>query len=452
MSVNLINERELHDYLKQSIVGYEKPAAISSEKLKSPEYIKKNRDSISDAIVFQWMKAKFRNFLAKSEKSAYFEPVDRIYKGPMWAMLAQLRGEKLFRFNSAKVDFDKLRQLGRARTYLKKIAEKYVDEQAEKNQPKLRLDYLKTDHKIDSMEKVLILYNKMMSRVDFEQGTKGVLKFADGFKMVRLVEKTAFEAEARGMDHCLARDGYYEAYSRTDEFYSLRDRSNEPHVTIQVRDGVVVQANGKGAMPVNGRYHGYLLNFLEKKNLKVSDYACSDMGLVKIGGKSYSIYHLPKNLLIKLEQLDISDYHLNKIPDLRHVEVSGTFDVSNSPVKNLKGCPQAKALSVYDCTSFDENFLKDLPQSVERIDGYSMPIRCLKHLPQNIEKLTVDIYQSEADAKELYDIPYFMLRKIRFEGGNKGFINAYNQALQNGEDFMNFCSRRAIFVAGCARA
>lgn len=454
MPVNLINEEELHQYLHDSIVGYEDSEKVSAEKLKSKEFVEKNREEIAEVIVYQWMKAKFRNFLTKTEKSDYLQPVKRLGRGmPTWVLKAQLRGEPVYRFNYKKVPFEKLQQLGRARMYLKVEADKYVNSQLNANQPKIRLDYLKTDHKIDSIEKVLILHNKMLSRVDFSYGTKDSMRFVNGYKLVKLTERKAFEAEANGMEHCLARDGYFDAYGKSDDFYSLRDSENKPHVTMQVHKGVVVQANGKGATAVNGRYHKYILAFIKANNLKVTETAAVDIGLIKVDKETLSIYDIPKNRNYKVENLDISDYHLTQIPDLHNVEVNNTFDVSNSVVENLKGCPQAKCLSIYDSNNFDEDFLKDLPASVEEIDGYGMPLKCFKYLPQFSSLKKVNLYGKQPDADELYDIPYHVLKKIKFEGVDEEFEGTYYDALRDGEDFSRFCSKyQTSMVYGGARA
>lgn len=439
MPVNLINEKELHRFLSNSIYGYEVVEGLSPEILKSKEKIQENRSKIIQAITYQWMKAKFRNYLTQNERSDYLHRVTIFNRySPSWAFYAVAKGQDVYRFESEKVPFEKLRQLGKARNYLFRVAEQYVDEQLKSNKPRIRLDYLKTDHKIDSMEKVLILHNKMLSRIDFSVGTKDVLNFKDGYKIVQLTAKAAFDAEGRGMDHCLGRDNYFGAYGKSHNFYSLRDGKNEPHVTIQVKNDEIIQINGKGATAVNGKYHKYIFEFMRAKNLTVGGYAHADMGMIKVGREIFSIYDIPKDRCFMIDNLDVSEYRLNKLPDFSNIRVQENFDISNSYFKNLKGCPACKSLSVYDSTNFDEDFLKDLPSQVESIDGFEMPVRCLKHLPRNSKLKEVNLEGEQADPKQLYEIPYAVLKRIKFNGGSNEFNRHYQEAIQSGEDFMCF--------------
>lgn len=446
MPVNLINEKAVDLFLADSIYGYKVVEGLSPEILKSQTLVRENREKIVQAITYQWMKAKFRNYLTQNEKSDYLEKVRTFDRyTPYWAKMAITKGENVYRFERDKVPFEKLQQLGRARNYLSRMAEKYVDEQLQLEKPRIRLDYLKTDHKINSMEKVLILYNKMMSRVDFSIGTKDVLCFRDGFKIVQLIGKDAFVAEGRGMDHCLGRDNYYGAYGKSHEFYSLRDTKNEPHVTIQVKNREIIQINGKGATAVNGKYHKYIFEFMRGRNLKVGGFAHADMGMIKVGEESFSIYNLPKDRCFTLESLDVSDYHLTKLPDLTNIKVAENFDISNSRFKNLQGCPSCRSLSIYDSTDFEENFLKDLPHNVESIEGFGMPVRCLKYLPRNSKLKEVCLDGGQLDPQQLYEIPYYTLKKIKFEGGSAEFNKTYEEAIHNGEEFLCFYNKMQIF-------
>ncbi len=62
-----------------------------------------------------------------------------------------------------------------------------------------------------------------------EEDTEVVLDFNDGFKIVKLVGKNAFEREGTLMSNCVA-----SYYGRSDtEVYSLRDKDNMPHCTFE---------------------------------------------------------------------------------------------------------------------------------------------------------------------------------------------------------------------------
>lgn len=100
--------------------------------------------------------------------------------------------------------------------------------------------------------------------------------FDEGFKIVVLKDKSAYEREGNLMRHCVS--SYYG--SSDSNIYSLRDSNNNPHCTIEVtkRDGEIHQIKGKGNGPIHPKYIKYVLAFLEKKNIPVRDSELSNLG------------------------------------------------------------------------------------------------------------------------------------------------------------------------------
>ena len=70
--------------------------------------------------------------------------------------------------------------------------------------------------------------------------TEVVLDFKDGFKVVKLVGKNAFEREGYLMRHCVA-----SYFGKETEVYSLRDIHNMPHCTIEKNQQIKGKGNGK---------------------------------------------------------------------------------------------------------------------------------------------------------------------------------------------------------------
>jgi hypothetical protein len=81
-----------------------------------------------------------------------------------------------------------------------------------------------------------------------------VMDFGDGYRMVRLSSVAALDREGLLMRHCVGSGSYDEALTSGSEvFFSLRDKRNKPHVTMEVRakDKKVRQARGKqNAYPI----------------------------------------------------------------------------------------------------------------------------------------------------------------------------------------------------------
>ena len=70
----------------------------------------------------------------------------------------------------------------------------------------------------------------------------------EGWMIVKLTEESDFQIEADIMGHCLATNNYFYQYEKGYiEIYSLRDASNQPHVTIEIDlPDTVKQIQGKG--------------------------------------------------------------------------------------------------------------------------------------------------------------------------------------------------------------
>jgi len=96
-----------------------------------------------------------------------------------------------------------------------------------------------------------------------------VLDFKDGFKIVKLVGQKAYEREGYLMRHCVAT-----YYNKDVEIYSLRDKNNNPHCTIE-KD---VQIKGKGNGDIHPKYINYIVQFLESTGMKVRDSEMKNLG------------------------------------------------------------------------------------------------------------------------------------------------------------------------------
>jgi len=97
-----------------------------------------------------------------------------------------------------------------------------------------------------------------------------VLDFKDGFKVVKLIGKKAYEKEGAMMRHCVS-----SYYGKDDEIYSLRDDKNEPHCTMSKSSQ---QIKGKGNGEIHPKYIDYVVKFLEFMNIPVRDSEMENLG------------------------------------------------------------------------------------------------------------------------------------------------------------------------------
>lgn len=119
--------------------------------------------------------------------------------------------------------------------------------------------------------KKLIKKGEHMKEV--KKDTKVVLDFKDGFKIVQLVGKNAYEREGYLMRHCVA-----SYYGSSKEIYSLRDKDNMPHCTME-RDQ---QVKGKGNGNIHPKYIGYVVKFLEYIDMEVGDSEMAHLGYINV--------------------------------------------------------------------------------------------------------------------------------------------------------------------------
>src|SRR5262249_15447219 len=97
--------------------------------------------------------------------------------------------------------------------------------------------------------------------------------FKDGFKIVQLVGKNAYEREGYLMRHCVA-----SYHGSSKEIYSLRDQDDMPHCTMEKDQ----QIKGKGNGNIHPKYVGYVVKFLEHAGMTVGDSEMRHLGYINI--------------------------------------------------------------------------------------------------------------------------------------------------------------------------
>jgi len=117
------------------------------------------------------------------------------------------------------------------------------------------------------------LQNKGEHIKETKKDTEVVLDFKDGFKIVKLISKNAYDREGFLMRHCVA-----SYYGKDTEIYSLRDKNNMPHCTIE-KDN---QIKGKGNGDIHPKYIDYVVKFLEHIGMTVGDNEMAHLGYVNI--------------------------------------------------------------------------------------------------------------------------------------------------------------------------
>ncbi len=128
---------------------------------------------------------------------------------------------------------------------------------------------------------------KGRDRIETDEDTELLVDLGDGSRIVKLLTKKAYEREGFLMRHCL---GGYTPGSST--VYSLRDKSNEPHVTFEMtKDGdTIQQVKGKGNGPIHPRYIDPTLTFLKKIGVEVRPSEMKNLGYYHVTAQARSVF------------------------------------------------------------------------------------------------------------------------------------------------------------------
>jgi hypothetical protein len=133
-----------------------------------------------------------------------------------------------------------------------------------------------------------------------------ILDFGDGFKIVKLIGKNAYEREGYLMRHCAS-----SYFGKGKEVYSLRDSKNMPHATMEKNQ----QVKGKGNGDIHPNYVHYVVKFLEHIGMTVGDNEMEHLGYVNVEDilkkepylvfpELYNNKYFKKDLLPKVENRD----------------------------------------------------------------------------------------------------------------------------------------------------
>jgi len=126
---------------------------------------------------------------------------------------------------------------------------------------------------------------------DYVKDKPPVIKvYENGYHWIRMSTALHFERESRLMGHCVSNGSYYESYRRgSHEYYSLRDKYNRPHVTVEVtytrtqpptaligfpgsprKAGSVMQCKGKSNAKPAPEYQLYIRRFFNDMKWEIT--------------------------------------------------------------------------------------------------------------------------------------------------------------------------------------
>jgi hypothetical protein len=182
--------------------------------------------------------------------------------------------------------------------------------------------------------------NKKASSDEDLEGIEVLHKFPDGYTFVNVVSKQALQREGKLMQHCVGQE--QQAYIRnvakgTLQIWSLRDKSNNPHCTIEYipKTKKINQIKGKQNNGVVSKYVPYVKKVLEiakKKKMVTEIEDLINIGMVEVEGNWYDIHNLPPGLKVEGD-LDLEDLQIKVLPE--DLEVGGSLNLAGTQITSL---------------------------------------------------------------------------------------------------------------------
>ncbi len=398
MPVNLLNEQDLNTYLDglvwgedskpYSFLSFDNQAQVNFSDL---DYVEQNQGYIARMILAQYMKHRMRAYLTDKEDFSFLTPV-RMRPGlPKWAGKALSGNQKVFEFDASKITHSFCLDVLLIRDFLYAAAQTYVCRsirlsRSTNEKIKIRTDYLKTSNEYKTFEKVLekskVWQENVLKKGREDQkyrssvlGTKFEMHLSGGLSVYRLLTPEALDYEGARMGHCLGEGDYDEDLKGSIvELYSIRDKNGEPHATLEVDFGKVLQCKGKGDKPVVAKYIAPVRQFIKQRQYEIR-HDLKNVGLIQQSGQLYSLYDLPTGFVfdgdLDLSYMDLSGMNLN-------ISVTGKLNLSRT--KNLSPVLDFSRIREVDLSNVDLDGVQELRASRDK-----MTICFANHMPRVLD-------------------------------------------------------------------
>jgi len=292
------------------------------------------------------------------------------------------------KFDANKMDDKLKRNIILIRDYLYSVTENYINTQTlnaanTHHDVIIRFDYLKSCNEYKDVHAVVkrardwqksetnISKNADKFYRESERGSYKVMDLDNGYYVAQLFSPESLDFESDCMNHC-AGDGYYDnQIHRTDvQIYSVRNKKGVPQLTLEVNNGIIVQAQGHGnRVPNDPKLRAAVRKFMHAENLEIPDINGWNklIAYIKQDGKMYDVFDLPKNFVAN-HTINLSGMDLNKLPDMSTVTIYGDFwcptnnlfdavgapgvvyghcKLSGNPLQSLRGFPHFVSGKIY---------------------------------------------------------------------------------------------------------
>jgi len=242
--------------------------------------------------------------------------------------------------------------------------------------PNLNISRISVPEAIRQSEEWTKQLNRKASDKEDAQGTEEVRKYPDGFRWVKVTSEQSLNREGKLMGHCV---GSYcdRVSSGSTSIYSLRDKKNEPHCTVEVTKSGIQQMQGKGNGPVDKKYIKYIKDFIIKPINKpwafIDPYTLDRLNLLYIDGT-----YIEKDKVTPA----VKEKVINKIMEI--VYSPGMKDVSTGKVGHFGD------LAYYVSALLDDIDLRKLVNNYTFANLFTHRSSAEEELRKNIKKLKIE--------------------------------------------------------------
>lgn len=289
--------------------------------------------------VQKWLRGNLRNWLISDS-----EDVTQIgkYKGaPAWLDKAIERGEKVWHVNFSRPTNNKIQHV---------------------------LDWFRSGAAPEKLDRLTVpeafkqsdawTQKFLKKKVDEEEagvGEKIIKQYDDGYSWREMISEASLAREGKLMGHCAG--GYWKnVESGQVAIWSLRDKKNEPHCTMELHPGTeyIQQIKGKQNAAVVPQYHPYVKDILND-NLSGWSFDYNELGNAGLFEKNGKIF-------------DIED--LKKDPELLKKYVDDYIGSHKDSVTGTELTPEGLWIHTYGADTLLpmlEGFIR--PKDIERLRG-----------------------------------------------------------------------------------
>lgn len=342
MLVSLTNEDELNAFLHDIVFPYETISLVSEDDLKRIDFVEKNQDFVVRSMVYEWVLNRAKRHMFISFPQAF----------ELMRVESKRGVQKVYTFHKNQVPESFSNQLFYVCDFLYSKAEDRVHSllslARETNIVSVRLNYLNTVNAFKNFKEALqmadfwhlslkegaSLLHKSHLYKQALPGTRFVCDLGQGFQIVELVSPDALDYESACMGHCVGQGGYdVGVQKRKFQIFSLRDKLNYAHVTLEVKNGAVMQVKGKQNKRPSLKYLPFIQRFVLAQNFDVR-YDKAALGFYEKEGVFQNVFALKPGDVVE-ESLDICDFELRELPDFSGVRVKGNFDCRGNPFQTI---------------------------------------------------------------------------------------------------------------------